>query len=440
MEKTMRQNRFVISIVAAALASFLGATVASADFGIGGEWYDNRGPTVNIPPGLFDGPCAPATNIVIPFTKPATPPILGTARVNAPCVRHQNPGIPAYAIPPVALSVVAQFGVPGIGQAVVSSKNTSTVVSSGASIRIPAFAFALAGSSQIPVPANPVVQQLDTTFVFTGPATSRTFTSNSAGGQHPAIAGQSRLMQPNAWSGAGQPTRLNSNFQFTQNDGGALGITRRVNYTKGSAGFGGTMGMMLKGVGTVYVVTDLVSLAPGNEVLLSPIGNPVNPFVTVHMGRGYNTTQQRAGNSGQINLNYNIPVPCTGTIPPTPLGCGLITGISGNVGALPPGTTVNIGFPWTTGHVSAYAKGVAGGVPQTSTLTAIGSDKVVGGVRTIQLVSGGVALRNNPATGLGRTPHVDVVTIQVPEPGSTMALVGALGLIGGLYGVRRRLF
>ncbi|HEB88484.1 MAG TPA: PEP-CTERM sorting domain-containing protein, partial [Deltaproteobacteria bacterium] len=61
-------------------------------------------------------------------------------------------------------------------------------------------------------------------------------------------------------------------------------------------------------------------------------------------------------------------------------------------------------------------------------------------VRTIQLVSGGVALRNSPVSGLGRTPQLDLITIQVPEPGSTLALVGALGLIGGLYGVRRRFF
>ena len=148
----------------------------------------------------------------------------------------------------------------------------------------------------------------------------------------------------------------------------------------------------------------------------------------------------RIGNPGVINLNYNVPSPCTASIPPSPLGCGLVTGIASPVATLPAATSINIGFPWTTGHVSVYAKGVLGGIPQTSTLTAEGSDTVSGGVRTIQLVAGGTALRNSPASGLGRSPHLDAITVPLPEPGSTMAFMGALGLIGGLYGVRRRLF
>jgi len=438
----MRQKGFVISFVIAALASFLVTSVASADFTVSGQWYSNRGPTVNIPPGRFDGPCAPATSTVIAPNFPATPPIPLSQAVAAPCARHQDPGIPAYAIPPVALAVVPQFGVPANIQNAVSTKGTTTVNAVGATFQVPAQAFQLLGNSQIPVPGNPVVQQLDTTFIFAGPATNRVPTVNSNGGQNASIPGQSRLMQQNAWSGAGQPSRALANFTVTNNDsGGPLGITRRVTYTAGANGFGGTMGMLLNGVAVVYVVTDLVTAAPGNEVLVSPIGNALNPPQTLHIGRGYNTTQNRVGNSGVINLNYNIPTPCTGSIPPSPLGCDLMTGISGPVATLPAATTINLGFPWTTGHVSAYAKGVlGGGIPQTSTLTAQGSDTISGGVRTIQLVAGGVALRNSPASGLGRTPHLDTITINVPEPGSTMALMGALGLIGGLYGVRRRLF
>jgi hypothetical protein len=109
------------------------------------------------------------------------------------------------------------------------------------------------------------------------------------------------------------------------------------------------------------------------------------------------------------------------------------------IGAMPGAFTMNIGFPWTTGHVSAYAKGAQQGVAQTTTLTAIGNDSVsTGGVRTIQLVSAGVALRSS--IELGRVPHLDAVTIQVPKPGSTLMLAGALGLIGGFYSVRRRFF
>ena len=50
--------------------------------------------------------------------------------------------------------------------------------------------------------------------------------------------------------------------------------------------------------------------------------------------------------------------------------------------------------------------------------------------------------------GAGRVPGysrlfnglLETLTIDVPEPGSTMALRGALGLNEGLFGLRRRLF
>jgi len=108
------------------------------------------------------------------------------------------------------------------------------------------------------------------------------------------------------------------------------------------------------------------------------------------------------------------------------------------IGAIPGALTTNTGFPWTTGHVSAYGKGSQGGVAQTTTLTAVGDDTLKTGVRTIQLVAAGVALRIGPTTV--RVPHLETVTIQVPEPGSTLMLAGALGLLGGLYSVRRRFF
>jgi hypothetical protein len=56
----------------------------------------------------------------------------------------------------------------------------------------------------------------------------------------------------------------------------------------------------------------------------------------------------------------------------------------------------------TTGRVSAYGKG----------------SEV------------GAALRHGVTTA--RVPHLETVTIQVPEPGSTLMLEGALELRGGL--------
>jgi hypothetical protein len=439
----MKTNSLANLLVAAALFSFLAASVASADYGISGEWYQNRGSTVNIPIGQFDGPCPQNSNgLVVPKISPMTP-ATPNAQVPSPCVRHQT------GFNPVAFSALPQSGIPA-QHTVVTGAATPNVTN--ASIIVPPSIFVRALTSVAPVPVNPAVQQLDTSFSFNGPAVSRVPTlatvPTSQTGQHAPITdngtrtGFTRLLQTNAWNRDGQPSRAMQNFNFSLTNPG-LGITRRVTYTGKPAGFGGTMGMFQIGVGRVWVIRDLTTLVPGNELLRSPLGG--NPNV-VHAGRGYKTTQKRAGASGAVYASgaYGLTSPgvCPpGVVPATPNRCKLIAFAVSPLPFMVPGAnTTNIGFPWTTGHVSVYVKGIISSVPLTTTLTAAGNDSVdSNGIRTIQLVAGGVALRNQGTT-TGRTPHVDTVTIKVPEPGSTMALVGALGLIGGLYGVRRRLF
>lgn len=414
--------------------SFLAAGNASADFAIAGEWFENRGPTVNIPPGLFDGPCGAA-----PFTTAKAPrPITAAKQIAAPCARHQVP------VAPVAFAQKPQFGVPAPGQIVAAATATPTAV--GATLRIPANLFTQSQTSKIGVPFNPVIQELDTSFDLDGPVTIRVITANHLNtalftpampvtGQRVGIASQTRLMQANAWMGAGQTLRTAANFNHTNFTGPV--VSRQVSYTGGTNAFGGTMGMFIKGGGKVYVKADLVTVVPGIEMLTSPLGG--GPGNTQHMGRGYLTSQHRLGNSAKIFASYNILTPCTVALPPTPSGCDLVTGLAVTLAVIPGATTVNIGFPWTTGHVSAYARGTQGGQPQTTTLTAVGSDTLANGIRTIQMVAGGVALRTPVGGGsVGRTAHLEMVTILVPEPGSTMALLGGLGLIGGLYSMRRR--
>lgn len=441
-------------LVTSVFATFLlGAGVASADYGIAGEWFGNRGPTVNIPAGQFDAPCPPGTVFNIPFVDP----IPASQWVPAPCGRAQKhaftvvlPGNGTITVPSNAISALVQSGVPAHPQLVLGVPTaTPTVV--GQSFVVPPQIFTRAQSSQVPVPLNAVVQQLDTTFIFNGPATLRTPSSMAAGGQAAGFPSQTRRMQKTAWNKAGMGTRLGANFNFV-----ALSstiTTRRVTYTATANNFGGTMGMLLDGGGIVYIVTDLVTALPGNEIALSVVGDTVPGAITVHMGRGFATTQRRSANPAPIFPTFSIPIVCTpNVIPPSPAGCDLVTGIINNItgfttmqpiGAIPGATTVNTGFPWTTGHVSAYGKGSQGGVAQTTTLTAVGNDSVQTGagggvVRTIQLVAGGVALRQGATTI--RVPHLETVTIQVPEPGSTLMLAGALGLLGGLYSVRRRFF
>ncbi len=431
-----RRQRSITRLLLALIVmiSFLAAGNASADFAIAGEWFENRGPTVNIPPGLFDGPCGAA-----PFTitKGAPRPITAAKQIAAPCARHQVP------VARVAFAQKPQFGVPIPGIVVTAATDDATGV--GENFRIPANLFTQNQTSKIGVPLNPVIQELDTSFNFDGPVTIRVITANhlntslftpamAVTGQRVGIASQTRLMQANAWMGAGQTLRTAKNFNHTNFTG--TDVSRQVSYTGGDNTFGGTMGMFIQGGGKVYVKADLVIVFPGIELLTSPLGG--GPGNTQHMGRGYLTSQHRLGNSAKIFAVYNIPIPCTIFLPPTPLGCDLVTGLAGTITTVTGATTVNIGFPWTTGHVSAYAKGILGGQPVTTTLTAVGSDTLAAGIRTIQMVAGGVALRTPVVGDIGRTAHLELVTILVPEPGSTMALLGGLGLIGGLYSMRRR--
>jgi len=476
-----------IFLVASVFATFLlGASLASADYAIAGEWFGNRGPTVNIPAGQFDETCPPLTSVNVPFATP-TPvtfpdpaiPLPASQWVPGPCGRAQKHAFTATIpgnssptlIPANAIAVVAHSGIPARGQQVLGVP-TVNPIASGQSFRVPPRIFTRALSSEVPVPANVVVQQLDTTFVFSGPGTLRTPSSMmpttpttattpiTSQMQWPGDANSTRRMQKTAWDKPGMGTRPAASFNFQTDELSTSVISRRVTYTAGANNFGGTMGMLLDGGGTVYIVADLLTFLPGSEVALSAVGDTVTGGITVHMGRGYNTTQRRSANPAPIFPTFNVPVKCLpNVIPPTPQDCDFITGIINNIatfptqgggtimfttmqpfGALPGATTVNIGFPWTTGHVSAYGKGSQGGVAQTTTLTAVGNDSgaTPGGVRTIQLVAAGIALRQGAT--IARTPHLETVTIQVPEPGSTLMLGGALGLLGGLYSVRRRFF
>lgn len=425
----------------------------SADFAMSGVWYGNRGNTFNIPNlGGFDLQVTPKPTVDFH-------PVANSADwVQGPYVRHQKHGIPTIAVPDRAdAALPAQWGARGTG--VIPGAQPGV----GASFVIPGKLISQLFLSTVAIPGNPVVQQVDTQFFVQAPITSRN--STSMGGQAP-IASQTRKMQPNAWSGAGQVSRLNANFTHTETTGAGV-ISRLARYTAGPNAFGGTMSMLISGSGGVWVgPRELVPQLPGNEFLLSPLGATVNAASPQGPGKAYAGINDRLGGQGVIYGNYAIQSPCVaGVVPASPPGCGHLkgplpaggSGISFTLAFLPMftanaskpyfpytqmlPTTHNLGWPFTTGHVSMYAKGTQGGLPQTSTLTAVGGDTTAGGVRTVQLVAGTVSLRNNPAQGgLGRTAGMDAVTITLPEPTSTLMLAGTLGLIGGLFGLRRRFF
>ena len=444
-----RTMQLVLACVA--LVSF--STVASAQVfqNISGAWHGNRGANVDIPPA--GGP-------IICAASPATPP--GTANaVAAPCVRHQGLGgtrnsgfSPANAGATGSLTNVAATGDPAAAV--------------GNPFRVPANVInegpVPPPRTAIPVVLNPVVQQLDTTFTFMAPGGFRdpkrvtgmtlnggNFTPPTASvpaigpGQAPAHAA-TRLFQTEAWSKPGQTSRATANILWTRggpNGTTGAGFTRRIQYTKTGNGFGGTMHMVLGGTGIVWVVASIVPGAPP-EALASPVGGGAGAGTQgQHPGRGYSTTAFRKAASGQVYGAFNIPNPCSpGALPPAPAGCGMLTGIAAPLFPIPGATTVNVGFPWTTGHISVEADYLQGANPRNTTLTAQGSDSIVSGVRTVQLVSGGVSFRQPPGGGNPtRSTHIDAFSLSMntlPEPGPTAALAGVLGVIGILYSVRRR--
>ena len=83
---------------------------------------------------------------------------------------------------------------------------------------------------------------------------------------------------------------------------------------------------------------------------------------------------------------------------------------------------------------------VQGAAPRVTTLSAEGGDTIdVNGVRHINLVAGGNALRN-AVSGFSRQAPIDQVTLNLPEPSAVLALGGSLGLVGVLGALRKRLF
>jgi hypothetical protein len=449
----MTRIQQLLTTTVAAGAMLVGLVApAMADYAIGGNWYANRGQTFNIPnKGGVDTSGTPVCTNVVLATGGNPPNIPSTAWVNAPCVRHQRqPSV----FPSVARAAIGNKGGGGIND---GQKLTGTMPGVGATFTVPGGLMNSQFSSQAAVPGNPVVQQVDTSFHLTMPFPIRDSAMNGLQTQTVApVPAFTRVMQPSAWVGSkGQTNRAAANFTVTKMMGTA--VSRQVRYKAGGNAFGGTMAMLITQGGAVWIKADVVTAFPGTEVMRSPLGGGAGSDVQAP-GKGYSLTNSRMGDRARVFANYNIPTACApGVLPPSPVGCDLLTGVSFFLVSLPATTTntanpyypysfmlpntLNTGFPFTTGHVSVYAKGTQGGVPLTTTLSAVGNDTSVGGVRTVQLVAGQMSLRNNVLQGgLGRTAGLDAVTITLPEPSSTLMFAGAMGLIGTLFGVRRRLF
>jgi hypothetical protein len=445
-----RPNRIVLSGIASVAFLMLAASTAVADYGMGGQWYSNRGPTVNIPPGKFDFPCTERLGLT--GIGRTVDPIPESKWVKAPCNRvNTKVRLTAGSPPPpdgtVRTGGLAQQAFSGLqmqGRVISSTKNTTDVVAIGAPFTVPPRVFQRQQLSVVPVPANPFVQQLDTSFLHTHPATTRTLnagqTSLTQTRQTVGNPTTTRVMRQGAWMD--QPGRAGASFDVTKRNA-AYKLTRRVSYSQRTGGnaFGGTMQKLLAGEGNVWLVVSITGVGPA--ALKSFIGDPVTAGIrTQATGKGFSSTNRRVGEQRAIFVQYAIGERCDPPVPPTPVGCSLFEYVAGYAGRTPapePETT-NTGFPWTTAHVSVFGALTQGGVFQTTTLTAVGGDTILAnGARQVQMVAGGLGFRTT-AQGSTAQTKLDVLTITLPEPGTTAMFAGAFALVGGLFAARRRLF
>jgi hypothetical protein len=418
-----------IQIILLMIASLMLVNTASAKvLSMTGTWFQNRGPLIDIPQKGGAVPC---------FNAPSAPVQGG---LENGC---QNNLAPLFG------------GIDGAANLVVSG-------SSPANFNIPTDAFSLfPGTPWVgAVAVAPTVQQLASTFTFMGP------------GRVGAVGNPSAAdFMANAWSNdPGQSgTRLGADFSWCPG-GGATGSgagpgvpnctavdkatpigldnwNGRISYTAGVNGFGGTMAMLMGGVGYVSVV---ISAIPGFTAAIGhqQIGGGVGVQGAQIQGQGYAVRNSNAFPAGNVYATFMTGFPCTVPMPALPYGCDVITGQGFLIGPfIPADSQFNFGMPWTTGTVAVSNTGTNMAAPATTNLTAMGYDnRTALGAGKITMVSGGTTHRmarptKNPQN-YGALDIVNLTIGQTPVPAMSpmgLATAAVLMMLAVGYAFRRRL-
>ena len=394
------------------LSLAVAGTANAKSFTMSGQWYQNRGPLVDIP--INGGP-----------------ELCFTGSIQNGCVgvfRAANGGIP--------------------GGAVITPTNIGP-----ANFTIPPHAFGQAlGSQRVAVAIIPTVVQLVTSFVFNGPAD---FTQ--AGNAVPTFtANQVAKFRKNAWSkDPGQLGRAAPNFAWCPGVGGSAcvpglatppGVDGIVTYIGGVNTFGGTMGMMLSGTGATSIQAPPIAVP-------TPLAGTVMVPLLAHlpiMGAGTNPQVGGVGYAFRNTVMLGSAPFFIGFMTSTGGGAGLITSTGppltdggGNAVVLAGDTNINWGFPWTTGTVSVMNTEMSGTMNQTGTLTAMGSDSrnAAGGGR-ITLVAGGTS---NRVVSTLDFEALEVLVLDFADIGAVpsmgpagLATVGLLMALSAGYAIRGR--
>jgi hypothetical protein len=383
------------SVLALSIFALAGSAGART-FSMTGTWWQNRGPLVDIPIGGGVTFCG------------------GGASTG--CVGGLKPN----------------QGIPGSGLIKGQGTGPATLTIAPSLFQKPQ------APSAIAVAINPTVIQLGSAFQATAPAPARAIGAPAS----------TRVLKANAHLMPAQAPRAAANFAWCPGvggpacPGGGAGIYPGfVRYTGGLNVFGGTMTLLLSGPFTVSVALPTTPL-----LLHQPGGAPLTMPGSQAQGRGYASTDTDLLSGGPIHNGFMTGPPCTNPLPPLPVGCGLITTSGPVVGAGPPDSNLNYGFPWTTGQVTVTVTGTNMGNPVTTVLTAMGTDmRTPLGAGAITLVAGGYTHRfgiasMNPQNFVALDViHMDL-TKDTPSMSPAGLAAGAVLMVLAVgYALRRRL-
>jgi hypothetical protein len=394
------------------LALVAANTATARTLSMSGQWFQNRGPLVDIPNNGGPTGCSPLAP--------------SGGEISDGCINNLKPingGIPAAA---QAISVT------GLSPANFSIVNNAAFSQVGGP----------ANRGTVPVNGIPTVIQLASQFSLAGPALTTVM-----GGGGPAS------FQANAWSNDPQQIadgRLVKNFTWcppggacTGGIGTSLGAYQAiVKYTEGANAFGGTMGMMLSNTAVVSIRVNTPAPS-GPRVLHQIVGAPGNPPSPQMGGGGYANARTITLNDGPLHLNYTIPLPCTTGFgqEPAPAGCGIIGAQGPVIATLAGSMNKDWGFPWITGTVFVKNLGSTG-PDSTTTFSIMGSDNRTGaGAGTITMVAGATTQRVESTNHFAALEVVTMTFAPAATPAlsapAILALVSLMVLAGG-YMVRRR--
>ncbi|MEZ4281512.1 MAG: hypothetical protein R3F21_18055 [Myxococcota bacterium] len=487
---------FVVGVSTAALAS-QAQTVAMY-----GEYHESNGIIVNLPQNPPIVPCTPPPLTVLPAPH--------ATAMGAQTFQHLDlrpAGVNDARCHDREQHINFTTAQPGVfNQPRVGNHGARTVMGGlnvGDPFTIPPFAFQQNLGEQVGIVLQNVTRQLDTAVIAALPGIHRIGPNPGpipVGGSY-TIKTPAQLIPPPAltrrfsagnWNAAGNGQ--NNGLPGTGFAARLAGDTTHFNtanagdeqvevrYRAGVNQFGGTMALLLDGVGRLVLggpaITGMLpaSFKPGAGT--QPLGED-DPGFRIFNGGGWDLTAPGFQNPGRIKAFFagfnpanaftpmgdpRVAPDCTDPVQPIPAGCNEINGFDtfmagtftqmlgipagGTLALLPKATSVRHMFALTTGTVSIVrvaSRPLQGG-HFSDTLTGMGYDTVqVGGSplggnqRNVGLVAGSYSIRSDSAGGIQLNTQMLGLNLKfAPEPGATAALAGSLALLGLLARPDRR--